>query len=128
MAKKGYFCKDAYVLASILDFLEESKLVSCRQRFRIIRYLLRNADENGIVRTTYKKVVSDLNREKGDSSIELNTVGSTFRKLMDVGFITMTRPERGVKVLTEYQVQKKFLHSIVSKGERAFKEDSKQEI
>lgn len=112
--RKKYFCEDAATLASVIDFLEESKLANCPQRFRIIKYLLRNADENGIIRTTYQKVTSDLS--KHGTSIELNSVGSTFRKLMKAGLITMTRTNRRTKILTEYEVRKDVLHAIVSKN------------
>lgn len=103
-----YFCKDAETFVRVLDFLENTGLVKCPQRFRVIRYLLANADKNGIVRTTYQKVTEDL------GGIEMNTVGFTFRHLMKTGLISMTKTNMfGKPALTEYIIDRKKLREIV---------------
>lgn len=111
--RKKYFCEDAAVLASVLDFIDENRIVKCSQRFRVIRYLLDNADENGIIRTTYKKTAADLGRQS--ATIEINSVGSTFRLLIDAGLIAMNRTNHGTRQPTEYEIQKDVLHEITSR-------------
>ena len=110
---KKYFSEDAAVLASVLDFLDENKLVKCSQRFRVIRYLLDNADENGIIRTTYKRTATELG--KHSATIELNSVGNTFRLLINAGLIAMNRTNHGTRQPTEYEIQKDVLHEIISR-------------
>mgnify|MGYP002656548438 FL=1 len=107
MKRKKYFCKEAEVLAGLLGFLNENGFTRAAQRVRVIRYLLNEADEQGIVRTTYKKVVQELD------DIELNTVGQTFRLLMKSGLVSMTRTERGIPSLTEYEIRTDKLREII---------------
>ena len=108
--KETYFCEEAAALVRVLDFLEGSGLVHCEQRFRVIRYLMTHADENGRICTTYAKAARDM---KG---IELNTVGFVFRALMKHGIIRMTknmRTEQGFKNLTEYEINRDALRELL---------------
>lgn len=109
MSKEKYFCKEAEIFARVLSFLDDNRFVIASQRIRVIRYLLAEADEDGVVRTTYKKTVKDL------GNIELNTVGQTFRLLMKSGLLSMTRTDRGVPALTEYEVKKDKLRELIGK-------------
>lgn len=106
-----YFCEEAKTFMGVLDFLNDNDIMACPQRLRVIRHLLTSADENGIVRTTYEKTVKDL------GNIELNTVGQTFRMLMNAGLVSMTRTNRGVKELTEYEIKKDVLQKLVNAAE-----------
>lgn len=109
--KRKYFSKEAARFAAVLNFLEENGIANSPQRFKVIRYLLERADENGVVNTTYEKVAKDI------KDIDLATVGKTFRLLMRSGLVTMSRAEYGKTALTEYTVRTEALKEIVGDDE-----------